>query len=76
MLKGTSNNGKNEKAKLLSSEMEVGCLNELWSREIWFRFGRFIVKWNWIELLDKDKLVVSENDLSPVLNDCRLGRYN
>ena len=26
-------------------------------------------------LLDKDKLVVSWNDLYPVLNDCRLGRY-
>ena len=32
-------------------------------------------KWNLIELLDKDKLVVSWNDLSPVSNDCRLGRY-
>ena len=29
-----------------------------------------------IELLDKDKLVVVwENDLYPVSNDCRLGRY-
>ena len=28
-----------------------------------------------IELLDKDKLFVSSNDLYPVLNDCRLGRY-
>ena len=26
-------------------------------------------------LLDKDKLVVLENESSPVLNDCRLGRY-
>ena len=26
-------------------------------------------------LLDKDKLVVFWNDHSPVLNDCRLGRY-
>ena len=30
---------------------------------------------NWIEILDKDKLVVLQNDCSPVLNDCRLGRY-
>ena len=30
---------------------------------------------NWIELLDKDKLVVSQYDNSPVSNDCRLGRY-
>ena len=29
-----------------------------------------------IELLDRDKLVVSSNDLVPVMNDCRLGRYN
>ena len=28
-----------------------------------------------IELLDKDKLVVSWNDPSPISNDCRLGRY-
>ena len=28
-----------------------------------------------IRLLDKDKLVVLENDLIPVSNDCRLGRY-
>ena len=28
-----------------------------------------------IEILDKDKLVVSENDFLPVINDCRLGRY-
>ena len=28
-----------------------------------------------IELLDKDKLFVEENDPSPVSNDCRLGRY-
>ena len=39
------------------------------------RLGRYKLKWNWIELLDKDKLVVSSNDQSPVLNDCRLGRY-
>ena len=32
-------------------------------------------KQNWIELPDKDKLVVEENDKSPVMNDCRLGRY-
>ena len=32
-------------------------------------------KQNWIELLDKDKLLVSQNDSYPVLNDCRLGRY-
>ena len=34
-----------------------------------------MVKQNWIELLDNDKLVVSENDSQSVLNDCRLGRY-
>ena len=28
-----------------------------------------------IIILDKDKLVVSQNDWSPVLNDCRLGRF-
>ena len=28
-----------------------------------------------IELLDKDKFVVSLNEQSPVLNDCRLGRF-
>ena len=28
-----------------------------------------------IELLDKDKLVISWNDSSPVMNDCRLGRF-
>ena len=39
------------------------------------RLGRYILKWNLIELLDRDKLVVSLNDPFPVLNDCRLGRY-
>ena len=33
------------------------------------------MKWNMIELLDKDKVAVKWNDCSPVLNDCRLGRY-
>ena len=28
-----------------------------------------------IIILDKDKLVVLENESSPVLNDCRLGRF-
>ena len=28
-----------------------------------------------IELLDNDKLIVSTNDASPVMNDCNLGRY-
>ena len=28
-----------------------------------------------IELPDRDKLVVQQNDPSPVWNDCRLGRY-
>ena len=28
-----------------------------------------------MKILDKDKLVVLENDSLPVLNDCRLGRY-
>ena len=26
-------------------------------------------------LLERDKLVVLKNELSPVVNDCRLGRY-
>ena len=30
---------------------------------------------NLIIILDKDKLVVEENDCFPVLNDCRLGRF-
>ena len=28
-----------------------------------------------IELLDKDKLVVSWNELHPAMNNCSLGRY-
>ena len=32
-------------------------------------------KQNWIELLDRDKLAVSQNDSSPIMNDCRLGRF-
>ena len=39
------------------------------------RLGRSTLKQNWIELLDKDKLVVSLNDSSPVLNEYSLGRY-
>ena len=30
---------------------------------------------NLIIILDKDKLIVLENDQSPVSNDCRLGRF-
>ena len=30
---------------------------------------------NLIIILDKDKLVVSWNEKSPVMNDCRLGRF-
>ena len=32
-------------------------------------------KSNWIGLLDNDKFNVSLNEYSPVMNDCRLGRY-
>ena len=39
------------------------------------RLGRYKLKKKWIELLDKDKLVISQNDQFPVWNDCRLGRY-
>ena len=39
------------------------------------RLGRYIMKWNWIELLDNDKLLVKQNDSLPVLNECGLGRY-
>ena len=34
-----------------------------------------IIKSNLIKLLDKDKLVVLENEYCPVSNDCRLERY-
>ena len=37
-------------------------------------YGNLVIE-NLIIILDKDKLVVEENEKSPVLNDCRLGRY-
>ena len=33
------------------------------------------IKSNRVELPDRDKLVVSQNEYFPVMNDCRLGRY-
>ena len=57
--------------------MEVVATNESYPREIWFNLGRFenMKLSNLIIILDKDKLVVNQNDPSPVSNDCRLGRF-
>ena len=27
------------------------------------------------ELLERDKVVILQNELSPVVNDCKMGRY-
>ena len=58
--------------------MKVVTSNERYPREILFNFGRFenVKLLNLIIILDKDKLVVVYwNDWYPVLNDCRLGRF-
>ena len=57
--------------------MEVAFQNECCPREILFSFGRFenVKLLKLIIILDKDKLVVYSNDHSPVLNDCKLGRF-
>ena len=57
--------------------MKVVTSNERYPREILFNFGRFenVKLLNLIIILDKDKLVVYLNDHSPVMNDCRLGRF-
>ena len=89
MLKGTSRIGKRENANVLCRVMEVVDENELRPREIWFSCGRYKLKYDLIELLDRDKVDVSandcffvlnkeklvpKNDCSPISNDCRLGR--
>ena len=58
--------------------MEVVSSNERCPREIWFNLGRSedVKQSNLIIILDKDKLVVFwKKDHLPVLNDCRLGRF-
>ena len=42
-----------------------------------FRLGKFeyVKKSSLIIILDKDKLVVFLNECTPVMNDCRLGRF-
>ena len=49
---------------------ENGCLDSFV-----FRKDYESNKNNPLELLDKEKLVVSSNDCHPVSNDCRLGRF-